>query len=245
MNGYELSRQWFDFAFEKKECKVQHTALYLWIIELNNRLGWKSEFGLPSNDTMEGLSMSNKNVYLKTLSDIQEWGFIKIVKPSKNQYQSCIISICHIKYDTAQYTALDTALIRQDTQHRYDTVHGIDTIDKPLNNETKKPINKGAFFDFGISAPFESKEFLEAWLKWEQYRKEARKKLTKSTIQAQFKKLSGMGEPIAISVIENAIEKGWQGLYESDETRQQIPGAQEAKVYPLDSSDPVPRKVFL
>ena len=48
MTGYELSRKWFDFAFEKKEAKTQHTALYLWIIELNNRLGWKVEFQLAT-----------------------------------------------------------------------------------------------------------------------------------------------------------------------------------------------------
>jgi hypothetical protein len=33
-NGYELTRVWFDWAFEKKEAKVIHTALYLWIVEL-------------------------------------------------------------------------------------------------------------------------------------------------------------------------------------------------------------------
>lgn len=144
--GYDLSRQWFDFAFEKSECKVQHTALYMWIIELNNRLGWKTQFGLPTNDTMEGLSMTNKNVYLKTLQEIQEWGFIRIVQAAKNQYQACIISLCHIKYDTAQHTALDTALIQQRTQHSdstvYDIASGIDTIDKPRNKETKKQGNK-------------------------------------------------------------------------------------------------------
>ena len=87
MTGYELSRKWFDFAFEKKEAKTQHTALYLWIIELNNRLGWKVEFGLPTNGTMEGLSIGNKNTYLSALKDLKDWGFIDIIRESKNQYQ--------------------------------------------------------------------------------------------------------------------------------------------------------------
>lgn len=146
MNGYELSRAWFDFAFEKKEAKVQHTALYLWIVELNNRLGWKKEFGIPTLDTMEGLSIGNKGTYLTTLKDLQDWGFITIVKEAKNQYQACIISICHSKNDTAQATALDTALSQHSTQHCNGTSNSIDNsigfstapIDKQLNNQTIK-----------------------------------------------------------------------------------------------------------
>jgi hypothetical protein len=146
MNSYILTRRWFDFAFITKEAKSNHTALFCWIIELNNRLGWKPEFGLPTQDTVEGLSIGNKNTYLKTLRDLAEWKFIDIVQESKNQYQSCIIRICYVKNDTAQGTALDTALIKHDIQHEYGTgystvvsmVSSIDTIDKPLNQETNK-----------------------------------------------------------------------------------------------------------
>lgn len=138
MNSYELTRRWFDFAFEKQEAKVQHTALFCWIVELNNRLGWKQNFGIPTNSTMEGLSIGNKGTYLSALNDLESWGFIKIIKPSKNQYQSCIISICYSKKATALHTALDTALQQQ--------CHGIDTsidtsivpIDKQINKETNK-----------------------------------------------------------------------------------------------------------
>ena len=136
MTAFELSRKWFDFAFENKEAKVQHTAIFLWIVELNNRLGWKSEFGLPTHDTMEGLSIGNKNTYLSALRELEKWGFIKIVKESKNQYQANIVSICRIKKDTALRSALDTALI----QHSNGTGNGIgvsiDPIDKQLNQET-------------------------------------------------------------------------------------------------------------
>jgi len=152
--GYALSRRWFAFAFETKECKVQHTALFMWIIELNNRLGWKKEIGIPTADTMEGLSIGNKNTYLDALRDIAKWGFIEIVKESKNQYQACIISLCHSKSEPASGTALDTALIQHEVQHRYGTGYGIgvsiddsigfsiDTIDKPINKETSKQINQ-------------------------------------------------------------------------------------------------------
>jgi len=38
MNGYQLTRRWFNFAFEKTEAKAQHTAIYCWLVELNNML---------------------------------------------------------------------------------------------------------------------------------------------------------------------------------------------------------------
>lgn len=143
MNSYELTRSWFNFAFENPNAKVHHTALFCWIIELNNRLGWKNEFGLPTNSTMEGLSIGNKLTYLNTLNDLSEWGFISIIKPSKNQYQSCIISICRSENATALHTALDTALI----QHCNSIDNGTVPIDKQLNKETIKQRNNNKVVD--------------------------------------------------------------------------------------------------
>ena len=138
MNWYELSRRMFDFSFENKECGVYHIAIYMWIVELNNRLWWKEEFWLPSHDTCDWLSIGNKNTYLNALRDLEKWWFIKIIKESRNQFSCTIVSICHIKSDTATDTALDTALIRLSTRHWY----AIDTIDKQVNQETSKPRNK-------------------------------------------------------------------------------------------------------
>jgi len=138
MNGYELTRNWFNFSFENHEAKVQHTALFCWIVELNNRLGWKKEFGLPTIDTMEGLSIGNKNTFLAALSDLEKWGFIKIIKPSKNQYQACIISICCSKSATAQGTALDTALQQQSNGIGYGIGDGIGDGSAPIDKQTNK-----------------------------------------------------------------------------------------------------------
>jgi len=149
MTGYELSRRWFDFCFENKEAKTQHTALFFWVCELNNRLAWKDEFGLPTQDTMEVLSIGNKSTYLSALRDLERWGFVRIVKEAKNQYQSCIISVCRVNnataLHTALHTALDTAMIRHSTQHSNGIGYGIgvsiDTIDKQENKETIKQKN--------------------------------------------------------------------------------------------------------
>ena len=144
-NGYDLSRRWFDFAFENAEAKCQHTALFMWIIELNNRLGWKEQFGLPTHATMEGLHIGNKSTYINALRDLAKWNFIQIVSESKNQYASTVVSLCRSKKATAQVTALDTALIQQSNDIDTSSV----PIDKQRNQETKKQRNN----DIGLDSP--------------------------------------------------------------------------------------------
>jgi hypothetical protein len=174
INSYSLSRAWFDFSFEKTEAKAIHTALYMWILELNNRLSWKKQFGLPTQDTMEGLSIGNKKTYLTALKELAEWGFIDIIQESKNQYSACIIEICRVKNATAQHSALTSALQRQSlmpyqksngTEYSIDYSNDISTgsstapIDKPINNETNKPINY--FYLRGLAHNIKISEYLE------------------------------------------------------------------------------------
>jgi hypothetical protein len=137
MNGYQLTRRWFDFAFEHKEAKPQHTALYCWCVELNNRLGWKEEFGLPTIATMEGLSIGNKNTFLDTLKDLVEWKFIDVIQDSKNQNISRIIRLRHSESATAEHMALDSAILQQGDGTDTSTV----PIVKQVNKETIKHIN--------------------------------------------------------------------------------------------------------
>jgi hypothetical protein len=59
---------------------------------------------------------------------------------------------------------------------------------------------------------------LVAWLEWEQYLKEKKKKLTPSTAKKQFKFLGGRADPEIIAIINQSIEKGWQGLFEINKT---------------------------
>jgi hypothetical protein len=138
-NGYELSRRWFDFAFENKEAKTTHTAIFMWIVELNNRLGWKEEFGLPTGETMDGLSIGNKNTYSSAINDLVKWKFIEIVRDSKNQYESRVIRICRDESEPALIRPLDRALLRHSTGHRSGIAPGTVPIDK---QQTSKPVNQ-------------------------------------------------------------------------------------------------------
>jgi hypothetical protein len=140
MNGYELSRNWFDWCFENTEkISPNHSALYFFIIEQCNRLGWKEKFGLPTSMTKEAVGIRSYNTYVKTLNDLVEWGFIVMIEKSKNQYTSNIVALSN--NDKALDKALDKAIAKASVKHvtkqSESTGESISSIDKPL---TKEPL---------------------------------------------------------------------------------------------------------
>jgi hypothetical protein len=92
--GYNLSRQYFSYV-EKYKDKIKpiHSALYFWIVELNNKLYWEEVIGLPTLKSMSMIGTKTRKRYSKTLLELEEWGFIKIITKSKNQYQSHRITL--------------------------------------------------------------------------------------------------------------------------------------------------------
>lgn len=142
MNSYELSRNWFNWCFENPEkISPNHTAMYFFIIEHCNRLGWKEKFGLPMEMTKDAIGIKNYRTYSNTLNDLIEWGFITLIQKSKNQYSSNVIAI--VKNTKANTKALDKAM----QTHSQKQVESIVCIDKPDNNITIKQINNIFSFD--------------------------------------------------------------------------------------------------
>lgn len=147
MNGYELSRNFCDWAFENPDkVKPIHYAIYYFSIEHCNRLGWKDKFGLPSQMVMEAIGVKNWRTYSAGLNDLVDFGFIEMVETSKNQYSSNIVAI--VKNTKAPTKALDKALSKHSTKYSQSTV----SINK---QETIKQINKvptsEEFVAYGIS----------------------------------------------------------------------------------------------
>lgn len=145
MNSYELSRDFWDFAFENPEkIKPNHCAIYFFAIEHCNRLGWKEKFGFPTTMVMDAVGIKSYNTFLNGLNELVEFGFIKMVERSKNQYSANIIALS--KFDKALDKALDKAFIKHDTKQSESTVQSIDSIDKPIynkpNNNNTNPTQK-------------------------------------------------------------------------------------------------------
>ncbi|KGE14584.1 hypothetical protein [Sphingobacterium deserti] len=143
-NGYALSRAWFNFCFENNHLvNPNHSAMFMWFVELNNRMGWAYSFASPASQTMAALGMKSYNTYKKTFDDLVTWGFVNVVQASKNQWTASIIALS--KNDKAHTKALDKALTmheqKQSESMEQSTVESTDSIIKPINNETNKPIN--------------------------------------------------------------------------------------------------------
>ena len=66
----------------------------------------------------------------------------------------------------------------------------------------------------GFDMPFKSKEFIDIWFKWVDYRKEIKKPIKKTTIDMAFKQFIVWGEQKSIDSIKISITNGWTGLFE-------------------------------
>jgi len=222
MNSYELSRSWFDFCFENPEkITPTHTAFYFFCIEHCNRLGWKEKFGLPMEMTKEALGIKNYRTYSKVFNDVVDFGFIKVVERSKNQYSATIISIAkntkaHAKADTK---ALDKAMIK----HSQKQVHGIVGIDKHYNKEqlnllTKnhkevkeflQTLNPIVFnFKFSLIELGIEKAIINDWLKVRSKKKATNSETAFNAIVTQI----GISKLSANDCIKLAVENSWSGF---------------------------------
>ena len=150
LNGYNLHRAWYNFVFDNPGIvRTQHTSLYLFIVETCNRLGWKRNFGLPTNHAMEGSSIGNYQTFRKTFDDLVKWGFIKLIQKSKNQYSANVVALCNT--EAAKSSAMDRALMNQ--------CKGTEDIVKP---QTSKTLNNKKMSEIEISeVPYEEREIFK------------------------------------------------------------------------------------
>ena len=148
LNSYQLSRTFFDWCFENPEkISPTHIAMYFFIIEHCNRLGWKDKFGLPTVMVKDAIGIRNFRTYAKTLNDLVEWGFIIMIEKSKNQYSSNIIAIvANAKAHTkAPAKALDKAMQKQ-IQKQSNSIVSINK-QETIEQETRKHITYNKVVD--------------------------------------------------------------------------------------------------
>lgn len=136
-NGYQLSRAWFDFAFEHQgELSTTHTAMYLWFVELNNRMGWVKQFYSPASQTMVAIGLKSYKTYKKVFDELVEFGFVKVVKESVNQYTACVIAL--VNFTEAHTKASPKHIPKHIPKQVQSTYQSNDSINK---QETNKQIN--------------------------------------------------------------------------------------------------------
>jgi hypothetical protein len=248
MNGYELSRTWFDWCFINPEkINSNHSALYFFCIEHCNRLGWKEKFGLPTTMAKEAIGIKSYNTYIKTLNDLIEWKFIILVQKSINQYSSNIIALS--KFNKALDKALDKALIKHSTKQGESIGESISSIDKQetINNEQetinnkereidflklkiyeleeklKIKIQKKEIYNFDFINGSELKEIFLNWIEYKKQRKETYK--TQKSLELCFSKLVKFSEnkkSLAEQIINDSMANNYAGFFEVKINKEKI-----------------------
>ena len=134
---YILIKDWFDWCKHNREKNNPTlTALYFWIVEKCNSLGWVNSFGLPTDEAMHILGIGSYNSYKKNLLLLQDIGFINIVKFSKNQYTSNIIVL-------SKFNKADAKHLTKQMKSKCKAPDKVNTKQIENNNtiNTKKTIN--------------------------------------------------------------------------------------------------------
>ncbi len=214
LNSYELSRAWFDFCYENPEkIKPNHTALYFFIIEHCNRLGWKEKFGLPTTMAKEAIGIKSYNTYINTLRDIVDWKFIKMIEISKNQYSANIIALSNFNKPLGK--ALDKALIKHGSKQSESTSESIDSVDKQ-RTKNKEPITKNNIEI--ASAPFMfktsllnyglEKQLVDDFLKIRKNKKATNTQTAYNSFILEIEK-TGREKNEVFKII---VESGWSGF---------------------------------
>lgn len=141
MNGYDLSRNFWNWAFDNPEkISPNHAAIYFFAVEHCNRLGGKEKFGFPSQMTMDAIGIKKHQTYIKYFNELVEYGFFELIEKSRNQYSANIISLVHAMPKKGK--ALDKAIIKHRAKQTETNGQSKDSIVKTINKETKKPIYK-------------------------------------------------------------------------------------------------------
>lgn len=204
--GYEYSRDWFDFAFDNPDrVRPVHTALYMWLVELKNRLGWPDKFGCPATQAMQACSVTYKT-YKCALDDLVEFGFVDVVTESKNQHQSTIVAL--VKFTKPTTKAITKALLKQLPKQDQSNYQSNSHINKPINHKPKT-INLFEQAWQEVDCKFgEQAQKLWADLsespKW--------KKKTLNALCLSLKKIMEYEEAFAILLLEDAIANQYQGI---------------------------------
>jgi hypothetical protein len=139
MDYFKLHRDFWDFCFENPEkIKPNHCALYCFIVEHCNRLGWKPKFGLPTTMAKDAIGIRSYTTYIQTLNELVDFGFVVLHEKSKNQYSSNIVGL--LNFDKALDKALDKAFINHASKQLESTHQSTDSIIIPINNKQNNNI---------------------------------------------------------------------------------------------------------
>ena len=213
MNGYALSKKWFEFAKENPDLiRPNDTALYLWLIEKNNSCNWVEKFSITSTENMSACGFQTYPPYKKAFDKLVDLGFVKVITKSSNQYQANIIALSK-SVKTSLKQSLQQPICSIEKQHS--NSESTFDINKPINNKTINMVQQD-FLSTATSDKFNFEKALISYgfdkqlvLDWKRVRSK-KKAIDTETAYKTFIKEVEKCEQDKNEILEIVVTKGWK-----------------------------------
>jgi DNA-binding transcriptional regulator YhcF (GntR family) len=166
---------------------------------------------LPAIEDMAWQLRINPAQLQSELSDLQNVG---IISTENGEYLVSRFSERQEPMKKAEYMQRrrDT---KQKQEHYQSVTNGnADTDTDTDTDKTRKEKKRKEPPVFAIPVSLDTPAFLKSWNDWKKYKSESKKKFTASTISRQLALLEKHPPGVAIAMIEQSIERGWQGLFD-------------------------------
>jgi hypothetical protein len=179
------------------------TAVYFALLNRANKSGWKDKFAIILIDLQETCGISSRTTILKTLARLEEFGFVKTISTTTNQYKNRVICL------PLNEKHLDSTWIAREKHVDITWTHN-KTIKTVKTDKTVK--TKGADLNKVYS---DNENVNKHFIEFLKHRIEIKKPATQRAadlLVSEMRKLYKTPDE-AIQGINQSIMKGWTGLF--------------------------------
>lgn len=210
MNGYNLTRNWFNYKFENQgKLKPLDAELYFYIVDKWNRYGHIKEIGLPTDFTMQALEIGSYKTYKKSLDRLIEHKFIVEIQKSKNIHVSRKIAL--VKNTNQNTKVLDKAYINEQTNlNANEGTEENSLINKPINHkkENNKTTNNTLLSEIDISdLELNEVEYFEIAKAFQELFIKNLKEAKAPTLHQEKAKFKSYVDPIRLMIEKDGVTK--------------------------------------
>lgn len=173
-------------------------------------------------DIYKDCNLDREGIKPETIDNLVRWMRKEGICTTQKTTRGINITICN--YNTYQNI----------TNYKNDSINEMKTRQKRDRNETiTKECNNGINgnndkeIDFSLYPFLNNKEFKDSWDDWLEVRKKLKVPATKRAFTIALNKLHKQPLETAVDMLEQAIERGWKGIYPLQESKKQEKGGRE------------------
>jgi vacuolar-type H+-ATPase subunit I/STV1 len=191
---------------------LAHTAWKILCCIIRETRGWQiEEKPIPYRVIMKASGIRSPGTVKSGLSKLKEMNVISVSEPSESWVAN--------SYRLNRDFELEIPTSKNEVPTSKNEVLSTSKNEVHKDIHIKKDTKKGDqdFVELLPDKFAQSDNFLKTWKEWVKFRKEIRKKLTKTAATRQLIILEKWPEDIAIAMVSQSINNSWQGIFELNE----------------------------